>query len=270
MFQNDSLFRRKYTATVWRHVLHVSCCTDLAVSTFQPALGPAWVRSRESCQSSCLLEKGLNAQPSVSPQCPHIAQQALFLSPARPETAVCKERLHEELQSVSPEVRGGKRLVQSWTSGSLISRALVPPVLGYWFPFETCLELSGEGIAWCWRPATYSSQNSPVSLPLSPQFFCHSSLPSKTAWPSRSFLYAELLKMPWTVLKMQHAHYLQPSHEAGVTLHGKLGLRCQKLPGHWELIWLSQDAAFVCETILTCSKCQTMGMNSAHRKTDWA
>lgn len=82
------------------------------------------------------------------------------------------------------------------------------------------------------------------------------------------FLFKELFKMPYTVLKMQHAHYLQLSHEPGMTLHGKLGLKCQKLPGHSELIWLSQDAAFVCETILACSKCQKMGMNPAHRKTE--
>lgn len=139
MFQNDHLFRGKHTAAVWRQVLHVSCGTDLAVSIFQPALEPAWVRSRESCQSSSLLEKGLNAQLGVSPWCPQIAtaQQALFLGPICPEAAACKERLHEELQSVSPEVKGGKRLVQSRTSGPFISRALMQPVLGCWCPFET-------------------------------------------------------------------------------------------------------------------------------------
>lgn len=41
------------------------------------------------------------------------AQQALFLSPVWPEAAACKVRLPEELQSVSPEVKGVKQLVQS-------------------------------------------------------------------------------------------------------------------------------------------------------------
>lgn len=76
----------------------------------------------------------------------------------------------------------------------------------------------------------------------------------------------EQLKMPCTVLEMQRAHYLQLSHEPGMTLPGKPGIRCQKLPGHWELVWLNQGAGFVCETIF--SMCQTVGINSAHRKTD--
>lgn len=112
------------------------------------------------------------------------AQPALFLIPVCPEAAACKVRLNEELQSVSPEVRGEKRLLQSWTSGSFISRTLVQPVLGCWCSFETCLEPSGEGA---------SSQNSPVSLPLRPQFFyhSHSSLPSQRVWPSQSSLHAK-------------------------------------------------------------------------------
>lgn len=70
----------------------------------------------EKAARAPLLEKGVSAQPSGSPLCPQMAtaqQAVLFLSPVCPKAAACKVKLREEFQFVSPEVKGGKRLVQN-------------------------------------------------------------------------------------------------------------------------------------------------------------
>lgn len=86
------------------------------------------------------------------------------------------------------------------------------------------LEPCGEGVAWCWGPATHSSQKSPVSLPLRPQFFYHSSLLFTEGLTFTEFsLCKELLKMLYAVLKMQYACYLQLSHSARHDFEWKAG-----------------------------------------------
>lgn len=116
-------------------------------------------------------------------------------------------------------------------------------------PYERGLEPSWEGAAWCWGPPSPSSRCSPATL-LShwgPSFSTTATVPpSQRACPSKS--YSERLTLSSGC--RGHTNSCSAMSQAW-TLHEKLGLRCQKLPGHWALMWLSWDAAFVCANHLS-------------------
>lgn len=135
-------------------------------------------------------------------------------------------------------------------------------------PYERGLEPPWEGAAWCWRPPSPSSQCSPATL-LShrgPSFSTTATVPSlQTACPSKS--YSEHL----TLSSGCRVHTTSCSAVSQAwTLHEKLGSGARSYQGIGRWCGSAEMQHLSAQTILAHSKCQTTGINSAHRKIDLA
>lgn len=115
----------KYSATAWREGSRVSRGTDLAGSSFQPALGQAQVGSTTSCQSSSPLTRWASAQLGGHSHCPQKAKQTLSTL-CCPAAAACKANLCEEHKPVSS--KGQVRVRRSWCKAELQDLSLAEPL----------------------------------------------------------------------------------------------------------------------------------------------
>lgn len=215
-----------------------------------------WVRSK--LPELLSIEK--SAQPVGYFHCLQkaMAQQVLLLSPVPP---ICCSPQAQVMRGAPACVTRRLRATKGWCKAELhqqISCTACPVLLVSSSHLERGLEPSREGAAWCWGPPPRHSQWSPGT-------------PSIHGGPSSSTTHTEpalhrAFFTPRTTQNFLHCPQGWRAHAASCsatsqtqTLHEKLGVGCQQLPGLRELMWISWDAAFVCANHLSAQQVPNNG-----------